>query len=94
MTTSNSPSTLPAHTTRSPVWPRRSAKRPTTGPPTPSAAAYAAETSPAEATEPVSHAVWTRSAMLSVASGSWASVDVMRRRRARRFEVIGRMGTC
>lgn len=91
---SNSTAEAPAPATRSPVCPRRSARRPTTGPPTPSAAAYAPDTSPAVATEPVSHAVWTRRAMLSVASGSCASVDVVRRRRAGRFEVIGRMGTC
>ena len=78
----------PAVASSTPVWPRRSASRPITGPPAPSAAAYAADTSPAAATEPVSRAVWTSRAMLSVASGSWANVEVARRRRALRLEVI------
>jgi hypothetical protein len=63
------------------VCPRRSTSRPSSGPPTPSEAAKAPATMPAVANEPVRWRTWTSSAMLSMAIGRRAMIEMEARRR-------------
>ena len=76
-----------APATRTVVCPRRSTSRPSSGPPTPSAAPNAPATMPAAPSEPVSRSVWTSSPMLSIAIGRRAITETAMRRRAPGAEV-------
>src|SRR5829696_4305860 len=78
--------------TRTAVWPWRSARRPSSGPPALWAMARAPPVSPAIANDPVRACTWTSTPIASIASGSRAAMETTKSRRVAGEEVKVDMG--